>query len=643
MVLLPGKLNIKKIILKQQFQIKNFKLKKMNKIFKFVSAIVIVAMSVTTSFAQIGSDQNNGAECGCPVPVNSRTVVDLATLAVSLNSNQSEIQVNTTLTCDKIYTFNKKIFVGYGVTLTIEPGTVLKGVFTNDPVQASCLIVERGGKIIADGKPNCKIIMTGNTDPLDGTYSITNVGDWGGFVMCGLASNNLLTAYNYGSGKKGSPWNGVGYIEGADNTNKTMWGAGDTITTANGQTVSIPTVFNDNDNSGILRYVSVRHAGALIGGNTAGNELNGISLYSIGRGTKIEYVETVAAADDNFELFGGTVDLKHCSVLYGDDDFYDYDLGWSGRMQFCFGMAGDSLTGLHSTDNGFECDADDQASSTTFDRSHPLIYNCTLISNGHIIPAADNTGAAAIQAKELTEGTFVNNVFANFRSGLHLATARQGTGNGKGGDAYDNWTDDLSDVYVNSSYPTGSGYGATQNAKYHSLIVKNNTFVHCNQTGLTTPNGVSYWITKGTMTSNPGSGNWLYKDATPASAADTVQFYNDGNTHPASVPGIDFKWAWNTAHTDFSDKYHAVPTTNLPSAANGNAAMTPPKDGFFDIVSYRGAFDATKSSWLSTDNGFTIPVSSNLQNDNPTDLNNDGVTDINDFSIFIGKFGQLDK
>ena len=88
-----------------------------------------------------------------PCPVNSRTVVDLATLAVSLNSNQSEIQVNTTLTCDKIYTFNKKIFVGYGVTLTIEPGTVLKGVFTNDPVQASCLIVERGGKIIADGTP----------------------------------------------------------------------------------------------------------------------------------------------------------------------------------------------------------------------------------------------------------------------------------------------------------------------------------------------------------------------------------------------------------------------------------------------------------------------------------------------------------
>lgn len=600
-----------------------------------IVASIGFAMFSAVTFGQ-GSDLNNGAECGCP-PIGSRIPVDLATLGVYINDNQQEIQVNTTLTCDNIYTFSKKIFVGNGVTLTIEPGTVIKGIYTNDAVKASALIVERGGKIIADGKPNCKIIMTGNADPLDGTYSMTNVGDWGGLVLCGFATNNLLAARNYGSGKKGTQWDGVGYIEGADNTPKTMWGAGDTL---NGT----PTHFNDDDTSGILRYVSVRHAGAYIGTNTAGNELNGISLYSVGRGTKIDHCETVAAADDNFELFGGTVDLKYCSVLYGDDDFYDYDLGWKGRMQFCFGIAGDSLTGLHSTDNGYEADADDNGSSTTFDRSHPLIYNTTLIGNGHIIPTADNTGPAAIQAKELTEGTFINNVFVNFRSGLHLATARQGTGNGKGGDAYDNWTNG-SDVYVNTSYPTGSGWGATQNAKRNSLIVKNNTFVHCSLKNNNLPNGLSYWITTGALTHNPGSGAWQYQDATPASPTDTLQFYNDGNTHPASVPGIDYKWTWNSGHTDFTDNYHAVPSTNLPSAANGNAAITPPitTDHFFDIVSYRGAFDATKGSWLSKDNGFTIPVSDKLQNDNPTDLNNDGVTNISDFSIFIGRFGQLDK
>jgi len=607
------------------------------KLTKLISAIGITAISVATCFGQV-SDQNNGAECGCPVPVSSRSVVDMATLGVALNATQIEIQTNTTLTCNNVYTLNKKIFVGYGITLTIQPGTVIKGInpVPYDPALCPALIVERGGKIMADGKPNCKIIMTGDPDPLDGSYSITNVGDWGGLVICGMATNNLLTAYNYGTGKKGSPWNGVGYIEGADNTQKTMWGAGDTITTVCGAPVSIPTVFNDNDNSGTLKYVSVRHAGALIGGNTAGNELNGISLYSVGRGTKIEYVETIAAADDNFELFGGTVDLKHCSVLYGDDDFYDYDLGWKGRMQFCFGIAGDSITGLHSTDNGFECDADDNKSCTTFDRSHPYLYNCTFISNGHLLPTADNTGPAAIQAKELTEGEFINNVFVNFRSGLHLATARSTSGNGNGGDAYDNWTNNSSDTYINPSYPTGSGYTSAQNAKFHSLIVKNNTFVHCNLKNNAAPNGVSYWITKGTMTT---SGNpYTYKDATPASAADTVQFYNDGNRHPASVPGIDYNWAWNAGHTDFTNNhYYAVPSANITST------MTPPNDGFFDVVAYRGAFDATKGSWLSTDNGFMLPVASKLQNYNPTDLNNDGITNIDDFSILLGKFGQLDQ
>ncbi len=596
------------------------------KITKLILTACIVVISATTSFSQI-SDLNNGSECGCP-PVGSRTTVDLATLAVALDANQVEIQANTTLTCDKIYTFDKKVYVANGVTLTIQPGTVLKGAYVATATHAAAIIVERGGKIIADGKPNGKIIMTGMADPLDGTYSVTNVGDWGGLVICGFASNNLLTAYNYGAGKKGSPWNGVGYIEGADNTVKTLWGAGDTI---NG----VPTVINDNDNSGILRYVSVRHAGALLSGNTAGNELNGISLYSVGRGTKIDYCEVVSAADDAFELFGGNVDLKHCSVLYSDDDYFDYDLGWTGRMQFCFGIAGDSLTGVHSTDNGFEADADDNGSCTTFDRSHPLVYNTTLISNGHMVPAADNTGAAAIMAKELTEGEFVNNVFVNFRSGLHLATSRSTTGNGKAGDAYDNWTDHGS-VYINPNYPTGSGYGATQNAKLQSLKVKNNTFVRCNQGTSNNPNGYSYWITKGTMTTS-ASPNYLYKDATAASAADTTQFFNDGNIHSASVPGIDYAWSWNTGHTDLTNKYHAVPSTSLTST------MTPPNDGFFDIVAFRGAFDPTKASWLSTENGFMVPVADKINSDNPTDLNNDGITNIDDFSIFIGKFGQLDQ
>ena len=574
-----------------------------------ISSAVIAALSISTSFAQL----NLGAECGCPA-VNTRTSVNLSTLC---DGNQ-EMTASVTLTCDKIWVIDQKIYVPKGKILTIQPGTVLKGATSSDPNNASALIIQRGGKIIADGTANCPIVMTGSNDPMDGTYSLTNVGDWGGLVLAGIARNTIVAA-----NAKSAGVDGVGYMEGfKDNTYKTKWGAGSGDTDPDFQ------AFNDNDNSGILRHLSIRHAGALIGANTAGNELNGLSLYSVGRGTTIDYVETIAAADDNFEMFGGSVDLKHCSVLYGDDDFFDYDLGWNGRAQFLFGIAGDSITGLHTTDNGYEADSDDdkKAPKVRSMFSLPQIYNTTLVSNGHIKPWADNSGPAAIQAKELTGGTFINNVFVNFRSGLHLAQARSNST--YKGDAYENWTNDTTQ---NPSYYNAAG-GA---AFYHTLVVQNNTFIHCNQKDAVSPNGVSYFITKGTMTTSD-SPNYTYKDATPASAADVAQFLADGNIAAQTLPGVDYKWAWNANHTDFSDSYHFTPLTNLTST------MTPPNDGFYTIVNYRGAFDATKDSWLSKSNGFTLPIVTS-QNSNPTDLNNDGKTDIDDFSIFVAKFNQTNN
>ena len=568
---------------------------KRKSILGFVANTAIAAISISTSFAQT----NLGQECGCPA-VGSRPSKNISALGVNANG---ELTASQTLTCDTTWVLDQKIYVPNGKVLTIKPGTLIKGNSVADPANATGLIIERGGKIMADGKANCPIVMTSSSDPMDGTHSLTNVGEWGGLVLLGIATNNLRDGNVYCANHT----NGVGFIEGFNASNgRDLYGAGD---------AAFPT-FDDNDNSGILRYVSVRHAGAIL---QIGNELNGISFGSVGRGTTVEHVETIAAADDNMEFFGGTVDVKYCSVLYGDDDFYDYDLGYSGRMQFNFGIAGDSITGLHTTDNGYECDADDDKTATTFDRSHPLIYNCTLIGNGHIMPAADNTGPAAIQAKELTEGEFFNCVFANFRSGLHLSEARS-TSTYKG-DAYDNWTDNTADPYLT----TNGGV-----ARYHSLIVKNNTFINCDLKGGN--KSASYPITRGTMVS--GKNPAIYKNVTPATTADITQFTNDGNTMVSSVPGIDFNWSWNAAHTSFANQYHAVPTTNLTSTA------TPPNDGWFTIVNYRGAFDATKPSWIS--DGYYVSMQTMLAA-NPTDLNNDGVTDINDFSIFIGKFNQLDK
>jgi len=560
---------------------------------KIVAGALMAAFSVSTSFAQT----NLGSECGCP-PVGSRTPVNMSSLGVNANG---ELLANQTLTCDKVYTLNQKIYVPNGITLTIMPGVVIKGASAAVPADATALIVERGGKIMADGTQACPIVFTSVADPMDGNYPLTNVGQWGGVVILGKGVNNLKVGNTYCAGA-----NGVGFVEGFSAANgRDLYGAGD---------AAFPTA-NNADNSGILRYVSIRHAGAIL---ALANELNGLSLGSVGSGTTIEHLEIIANADDNIEFFGGAVNVKYVTTLFGDDDMFDYDLGWVGKAQFLFGMASDSITGVHSNDNGFEADADDDKVNPPSLRSHPVIYNATLISNGHILPTADNTGSAAIQAKEFTEGEIYNSIFANFRSGLHLATSRS-TATNKG-DAYDNWTN------ADNVYNSGAGI-----AVKNSLKVRNNTFV-----GFGNNPTKAYHITLGALTQGSGTPK-TYKAATAASAADLAQFTSDGNAVVASVPGIDYNWAWNASPANASysnNSFHVTPTTNIASS------MTAPADGFFSTVNYRGAFDATKGSWLS-EWAFAQVLTS--QSSNPTDLNNDGSTDIGDFNIFVGKFGQVNQ
>jgi hypothetical protein len=575
---------------------------------RLLVAALFCAAAATTTFAQ----NNLGQDCGCPA-VSARTSVNMSTLVVNATTDP-ELSADVHLTCDKIWVLDQKVYVPKGKTITIDPGTVIKGLPTADPALAATLIVERGGKIMADGTKDCPIVFTTTEDPMDGSYSLTNVSKFGGLVICGIATNNLTFAGN-GPSKPGLcvVGDGIGYLEGFTSANAfNHFGAGPADPDPSFQ------AFNDNDNSGILRYVSVRHSGAIIAAGS-GNEINGITLASVGRGTTIEHVEVVAGGDDGMEFFGGTVNVKYASAIFGDDDMFDTDLGYTGKLQFLFGIAADSLnTGnLHTADNGFEADADDQKAATAIsNHSHAVIYNATIIGNGHVVPTADNTGPAAIMAKELVGGEIYNSVFANFRSGLHLSRARSTAADL--GDAYDQWT----------SNPDP----AMTKAQAHTFIVKNNTFVNCgakNTFGTTS----KYPITKGIMAS--GKNPPVMQQFTPPSAADTAQFFTtDGNVAVVSLLGIDGKMGFNATNSVMTDPFHAIPTVNLPSS------ITPPSDGFFSTVKFRGAFDASKGSWLSD---WAQGQVQTLQNSNPTDLNGDGVTDVADLNILLARLYFLDK
>ena len=232
------------------------------------------------------------------------------------------ITANATWTNDKVYVLNTRVTVVSGVTLTIEPGTIIKGEVGTGP-NATALIVARGGKLMAEGTANSPIIFTTIADEIQpGQIDSPNMstdldGLWGGLIVLG---NAPISADNPSVQIEGIP----------PSDQNGLYGGSD------------PT-----DNSGVLKYISIRHGGANIG---EGNEINGLTLGGVGSGTIIENIEVVSNQDDGIEWFGGTVNVKNAIVWNAGDDALDTDQSWSGTLDNFIVIAGES------TDHALEID-----------------------------------------------------------------------------------------------------------------------------------------------------------------------------------------------------------------------------------------------------------------------------------------------
>lgn len=560
------------VYIKQNKKIKNMKTKKT--ITRLVAAATLVAASFTSGFAQ----QNLGAACGCP-PVASRgTPIALSTLA---DVNGKLTAATTVLNCNASYRIDRKIYVDTLKSLVIQPGTVIYGDPSpgGDPVQACALVVTRGGKIYADGTEECPIVFTATADPMNGTYGVSNRGMWGGVVILGKATTNLTLANAtsaFGGTCVGSSCFGTGvgtgYVEGFIAANsENQYGGTD-----------------DDDNSGIFRYVSIRHPGAVI--NTNGNELNGLTLGAVGRNTIIEHVDIISSNDDGIEWFGGTVNVKYITVMFCNDDKFDWDQGYRGKLQFVFGIDGDQPTDP-AADNGIEADNDDQKTDAT-PLSRPVIYNMTIIGNGDLNQNVfDNSAHAAINAKEYTGGEIYNSVFARFETGFNMQQAPGSRVSGH--EAYSNWD------------TTGT------------LIVKCNSFV-----GMAPSHGLRLNKSKTSDGIAPSTANW------------TKFLTTDANDTVPSVAGFDFVYAMNFSTNSVSDKFDAIPNPALATTCNT------PADGFFQPAAYKGAFSSIGQNWLS-DWSYTQLL--NIQSGIapcPTDINGDGITNNGDFLQLLGQFNQ---
>jgi len=277
-----------------------------------------------------------------------------------------------TWTSDNVYLLDGFVFVNDGQVLTIEAGTTIKGK-PGQGESASALIVAMGGKIIARGTADAPIIFTAEAD--DGTMPATVNGQWGGLILLGKATTNNATETKQ--------------IEGIPTTEtRAIYGGED-----------------DNDNSGQLKFVSIRHGGTDIG---EGNEINGLTLGGCGKNTMISYVEVVANKDDGVEFFGGLPRLDHILVAYVGDDSYDYDEGFRGYGQFWATVQFDA-----DGDRMGEHDGGPSDCETCEPYAHPIIHNATYIG----VPGE---GRRVITLRDNAGGEYRNSIFAEQDKGIDI-------------------------------------------------------------------------------------------------------------------------------------------------------------------------------------------------------------------------------
>jgi hypothetical protein len=277
------------------------------------------------------------------------------------------INATTTLTSDKVWTLKGYVYVTDGASLIIQPGTVIK----SDVAEKGALCIERGAKIIAEGTPDRPIVFTSGQP--EGQRS---PGDWGGIVILGRAKTNRSSEPTI-EGGIGRPYGGT----------------------------------NDEDNSGIIKYVRIEYAGIAALPNS---EINALTLGAVGRGTIIQYVQTIYANDDAFEFFGGTVSPRYLYAFATADDDYDFDFGYTGELNYGVSKRDPLFVDNGDAGNGVECDNDGTGSSAQ-PFTHPKLNQMILI--GPFSNTSLSNHNLGLRWRRATQFTITNSKILGYQKG----------------------------------------------------------------------------------------------------------------------------------------------------------------------------------------------------------------------------------
>jgi hypothetical protein len=518
----------------------------------------------------------------------------------------------------------RPIFVKNGAILTILAGTDVRGVPRSGPVVSGqtagtpgALIVTQAGRIVANGSSGSPIVFTTAAVDNDGNNIADDLdGDgfrdvYPGFDPAGCPgscvpdatptflddtprSAPLAPLDGAGNGNL-SLWGGVVILGFAPTNNADKCGVGYGKCTIEGLTIpGFPPAdatyggILPHDNSGSLRFVSIRHAGDEIG---SGNELNGLSMGGVGSGTTVENVEVYANFDDGFEWFGGTNNGKNLHVAFVGDDMFDVDEGYTGVNQFLFGIMpffnqnGGGAYGSGSGDKAGEFDGDNYRPDnvalndnvnvrsdvtltvddpTPWPLSHPAFYNVTVIgttpdAGQEFTPTSVAATNRGIQFRNGFAGDVFNSIIVNTgaETGIELDTGVLGA---PGFNAIDNANNDLISL-VCSTLDDGAAPAAQENT-----VITNGNDLSASLGGTASANNVV----------NSGSFNGLVKE--------DQTFDPQGDANGKLVAALK-----------------ASPINPRPAAGlTGTGGCVVPQGPGLTAVTYRGAFDRTAPTiWTS--------------------------------------------
>lgn len=460
----------------------------------------------------------------------SNFVITVGDPVITLQGNLT----TQTLDATKPYLLKGQVFIPSGVTLTIPAGTVIKG----DKASKATLIVQPGGKLVANGEASKPVVFTSAQ-----AVGERDRGDWGGVVVLGNAFVNQTAKPA---------------IEGITPTQN--FGS----VAADGATPST----NANENSGTLKYVRIEYAGIEL---TPNNETNSLTLGGVGNGTVVEYVQVSFGGDDGFEWFGGTVNGKYLVSHSTWDDDFDTDFGWSGNVQFGL-VVRNPFFADQSGSNAFE--SDNQANgnaiaglcdaTTTIGCTRGVFSNITVLGPREIQSrsiSGNYQNAAHIRRRSAI--SIFNSFFAGFRVGIRIDD--QGT--------LDNLT-------------SGAGKHG-----YNVLSVPGSTLV-----GTSTSASDAAFATGLTISPDP-AGNATAISNYWTSNNNTV-FNNVTNASVFTDLGVTSSLFWG-AQT--SSNYPSNPSFTLVAGVAGNNNLNGGSNfsdakltgGFFTSTTFRGAFGAT--------------------------------------------------